>query len=82
MKNFKNSRYKKKRKNIEQKGRFKIDISHMGGKKPYICYDTKYDQIVHRFEFKEDPEGWCKFQNKNCTFGTFDFPKFLRPFDE
>ena len=54
----------------------------MGGKKPYICYDTKYDQIVHRFEFKEDAEGWCKFQNKNCTFGTFDFPKFLRPFDE
>ena len=38
--------------------------------------------VFFEFEFKEDAEGWCKFQNKNCTFGTFDFPKFLRPFDE
>lgn len=69
MKNFKNSR-------------FKIEISTFGGKKPYLCYDKKYNHIVHRFEFKEDAREWCKMQNKNCTFGRFEFPRFLRPYDE
>ena len=81
MKNFKNSRYKKKHKNIEQKGRFIIEISTKGIKKPYLCRDTKFNHIVHKFEFKEDAENWCGFQNKNCTFGHFEFPKFMRPYD-
>ena len=30
---------------------------------------------------KEDAEEFCRFQNRHCTFGNFEFPKFMRPRD-
>ena len=60
--------------------RFKIEIAP-GKKEPYIVRDTKYDHIVHKAMFKEDAEEFCRFQNSHCTFGYFEFPKFMRPRD-
>ena len=72
MKNFKNSRFSSKR------NRFKIETTQ--GR--YRVRDTKYDHIVHVSKFKHDVEKFCKFQNKHCTWGNFEFPKFMRPQEE
>lgn len=71
MKNFKNSKFKP---------RFKIE--HMPGQKnSYRVRDTKFNHIVHVSLFKEDAEKFCRFQNQHCTWGKFEFPKFMRPRD-
>ena len=67
MKNSKNSR-------------FKIEIAP-GKKESYKIRDTKFNHIVHKTMFKEDAEEFCRFQNRHCTFGNFEFPKFMRPRD-
>ena len=72
MKNFKNSRFSSKR------NRFKIETTQ--GR--YRVRDTKYNHIVHVSKFKHDVEEFCKFQNKHCTWGNFEFPKFMRPQEE
>ena len=58
--------------------RFKIEIAP-GKKEPYRVRDTKYDHIVHKAMFKEDAEEFCRLQNSHCTWGNFEFPKFMRP---
>ena len=72
MKNFKNSRFSSKR------NRFKIETT----KGRYRVRDTKYNHIVHVSKFKHDVEEFCKFQNKHCTWGNFEFPNFMRPLEE
>ena len=72
MKNFKNSRFSSKR------NRFKIETT----KGRYRVRATKYKHIVHVSKFKHDVEEFCKFQNKHCTWGNFEFPKFMRPREE
>ncbi len=74
MKNFKNSRFNSTR------NRFKIEIAP-GKKESYIVRDTKYNHIVHKCQFKEDADEFCRFQNKHCTWGKYEFPKFMRPRD-
>ncbi len=61
--------------------RFKIEIAP-GQRQSYKVRDTKFNHIVHKCEFKEDAEEFCKFQNRHCTWGNFEFPKFMRPTDE
>ena len=74
MKNFKNSRFNSTR------NRFKIEIAP-GKKESYIVRDTKYNNIAHKCQFKEDADEFCRFQNKHCTWGKYEFPKFMRPRD-
>ncbi len=61
--------------------RFKIRMDEDNIKYPYIVIDTKFeDMIISNFKFKDDAKHLCNFQNKHCTFGNFEFPKFMRTY--
>ena len=61
--------------------RFKIRIDEDNIKYPYIVVDTKFeDMIISNFKFQDDAKHLCDFQNKHCTFGNFEFPKFMRTY--
>jgi len=61
--------------------RFKVKIDESNINYPYIMIDTKFkDVIVSNFKFEDDANHLCDFQNQNCTFGNFEFPKFMRTY--
>ena len=62
--------------------RFRIRIDEDNIKYPYIVVDTKFnDMIISNFKFKDDAKDLCRFQNRHCTFGNFEFPKFMRTYN-
>ena len=62
--------------------RFEVRMDDTNIKYPYIVVDTKFkDVIISNFKFEDDAEHLCNFQNKNCTFGNFEFPKFIRRYN-
>lgn len=65
----------------KSKSRFKVKIDEGNINFPFIVVDTKFkDVIIKNFKFKDDANRLCDFQNKNPTFGKFEFPKFIRTY--
>ena len=59
--------------------RFEVKIDDDNINYPYIVVDKKFtDAIIKNFKFEDDAHYLCDFQNNNCTFGNFEFPKFIR----
>ncbi len=61
--------------------RFIVKMDEDNIKYPYILVDQKFDHIISNFKFEDDARELCRFQNRHCTFGNFEFPKFMRRYN-